>query len=242
MSKTVLLNPEKVIATYDNFSHQLSIRASGREEGVKNIKIEETPMPIEPPVFTIVGEKSPVIGNFPFNAKANFNFLSNPEKIIIRTPVDDKEYPVGETASELDKIRLFPVSYTIETNRVGAPLFEMHFIVNTLKETVHGVGHITQATNPPLDVDTKLNGSFTYMTVMPDSTHILVTVTGYPIIQWPPDGGIGPVVLPNVELRMVLEKDWKSGTANYKYIDDNGKWQSIDNAKVQISISPALAS
>lgn len=125
---------------------------------------------------------------------------------------------------------------------MGAPVFNVHFTVNTPKETVHGVGHITQATNPPLDVETKLDGSFTYMAVMPDSTHILVTVTGYPIIQWPPYGGIGPVIPPNAELRMVLENDWKSGTANYKYIDDNGNWQAIDNAKVQISISPTLAS
>lgn len=234
MSKTDLLNPEKVIATYDNSSHQLSISASGREEGIENIRIEKTPMPIEPPVFTVVGEESPAIGNFPYNAKANFNVPQNPEKIIIHTSTGDKEYPVVE------KPGLFITSYTIATPIISAPLFNVHLTVYTPGETIHGTGYITQTTNPPLDVATKLDGSFTYMTVMPNITHILVTAIGNPIIHWPPHGGIGPVILPNVELRMVLEKDWKSGTANYKYIDNNGELQSINNAVVKLSSSPTL--
>ena len=132
--------------------------------------------------------------------------------------------------SEVKKVGLFLACYEIATSRIGGPVFKLNLIVNTPTETVHGVGTITQSTNPPLDIATKLDGSFTYMTVMPDITHILVTASGYPIIYWPPHGGIGPVILPNVELRMVLNSDWKSGTVNYKYIDREGLWQSIENA------------
>ncbi len=143
--------------------------------------------------------------------------------------------------SDVEKTGLFIASYRIATSGLGAPECKVHLTVNTPKETVHGVGQITQTTNPPLDVETKLDGTFTYMTVVPNSTHILVTMTGYPVFQWPPYGGIGPVIPSNVELRMVLEKDWKSGSANFKYIDNNGNWQSINNAKVQIISSPTLS-
>ena len=142
--------------------------------------------------------------------------------------------------SEIEKTGLFLACYEIATSRIGAPLLKLNLTVNTPEESVHGVGKITQTTNPPLNIATKLDGNFTYMTVMPNITHILVTASGYPIIHWPPGGGIGPVILPNVELRMVLNKDWKSGTANYKYIDDQGNWQSIDNAAVKLVSCPVL--
>jgi hypothetical protein len=69
---------------------------------------------------------------------------------------------------------------------------------------------------------------------MPESCHILVTTTGYPTIKWPQGGGIGPVIPPNVELRMVLSEDWKSGTANYKYQDSSGIWHEVSDAPVKL--------
>jgi hypothetical protein len=129
---------------------------------------------------------------------------------------------------------LFIVSYDIGGNMPGAPLFKVNLSVFTPGETVHGIGHITQATNPPLDVATKLSGQYTYMCVMPESCHILVTATGYPVIKWPQGGGVGPVIPPNVELRLVLSEDWKSGTANYKYRDGSGNWDEITNAPVKM--------
>ena len=128
---------------------------------------------------------------------------------------------------------LFIVCYEIGRDKLGAPLFRASFTVDTPSETLNGLGHITQAINPPLNISTKLDGSYTYMTVMPKLVHILVTASGYPLIDWPSHGGIGPVILPNVELRMVLNQDWKSGTANYRYRDGEGNWRSIKDAPVQ---------
>ena len=136
-------------------------------------------------------------------------------------------------ADQAEQVGLFPVGYAIGGSKIGSPLFTVHLVVFTPAETVTGVGHISQTTNPPLNIETKLDGKYTYMTVMPDNSRILVSATGYPIINWPPHGGIGPVILPNVELQMVLTGDWKSGTANYKYSDSNGKWHSITNAPVK---------
>lgn len=129
---------------------------------------------------------------------------------------------------------LFPVCYEIGGDKPGAPLFKVSLLVYTPGKSVSGYGVITQATSPPLKVETKLHGDFTYMTVMPRNVHILVVATGYPIIHWPPHGGIGPVILPNVNLRMVLTEDWKSGTANFQYLDANGKLVNIENAPVKI--------
>lgn len=129
---------------------------------------------------------------------------------------------------------LFIVSYEIGGNMPGAPSFNVNFSVYTPGETVHGMGHLTQATNPPLDIGTNLSGQYTYMCVMPKNCHILVTATGFPIIKWPQGGGVGPMIPPNVELRMVLEEDWRSGTANYKYQDGSGNWHEVTNAPVKM--------
>lgn len=130
------------------------------------------------------------------------------------------------------KTGLFPVAYKIGGNMPGAPTFITHLVVYTPGRRVSGFGTITQAVNPPLNVETKLEGSFTYMTVMPKQTSILVTATGYPAISWPVHVGVGPVLTGNVELRMVLSGDWKTGTANYSYLDAQGKWHEVTDAPV----------
>ncbi len=129
---------------------------------------------------------------------------------------------------------LFIVSYEIGGNMPGAPLFKVNFSVYTAGKILSGSGHITQATNPPLDIGTHLHGQYSYMCVMPQTCHILVTATGYPIEHLSPLFGPGPVLPANIELRMVLNEDWKSGTANYKYIDNEGNWNEITDAPVKI--------
>lgn len=143
----------------------------------------------------------------------------------------------GTTTTTTDRsdVGLFIASYEIGTGLPGAPSFAVHLTVSTPAEHVTGQGRITQAVSPPVDVSTALDGDFTYMTVMPDTSSILVTLTGHPIVNWPPGGGIGPVILPNVQLRMVLTDDWSSGTANYKYLADDGTWRTVSNVPVRIT-------
>lgn len=138
------------------------------------------------------------------------------------------------TIAAAQKTGLFIATYNIGTGLDGAPNFHLGLAVNTVDKTVSGSGRITQAVNPPLDVRSNLNGTFTYMTVMPKQTHILVVATGTPAIQWPPGGGIGPVLLPNVHLRMVLDSEWKSGTAYYKYQDEDGEWHELNDVPVKL--------
>lgn len=136
---------------------------------------------------------------------------------------------------------LFLASYKVTTPGVGGPLLTLHLTVDSEHETIHGLAEITQATNPPLQIKSKLDGNFTYMTVMPNKTNILVVCQGWPIIHWPKDAGIRPVILENFDLRMILEKDWKGGgIANYRYTEDYPNWQVVRNAKVELEDSPVL--
>lgn len=131
------------------------------------------------------------------------------------------------------KSGLFIVSYKIASPNLGAPTFEVHFAVNTPAKTVSGKGLVHNGTvNPPFNLHTDLRGDYTYMTVMPNNTHILVVAEGYPNIKFPPHAGIGPVILPNTKLRMVLESNWQSGKANFSYTDDKGNWQDVVDANV----------
>ena len=129
---------------------------------------------------------------------------------------------------------LFIATYEIGKPMPGAPMFRLQMSVYTPDKTVTGLGHITQETNPPLNVVTQMNGTFTYMTVMPDNTHILVVLNGYPNVHMPPHGGIGPVLQPNADVRMVLNDDWKTGTATYRYQDAQGTWHEVENTPVTL--------
>jgi hypothetical protein len=144
------------------------------------------------------------------------------------------------TAAQAVQAGLFLACYQIGGDKPGAPSFAVHLTVSTPGKTVSGFGHITQATNPPLDLATDLKGDFTSMTVMPDQSHILVVATGYPPVNWPPHGGLGPVILPNAYLRMVLTADWKGGMATYQHSDGDGTWHSIENVPVRSVACPTL--
>jgi hypothetical protein len=125
----------------------------------------------------------------------------------------------------------FLASYRIGTGMAGAPLFTVHLVVSTPNKTVNGAGEITQAINPPLGVPTHLSGEYTYMTVMPDNSKILVTLRGMG-----PINPIQPLVANNTRVWLVLSTDWKSGTANYEYRygKDSNDWQLVEGVPVTL--------
>jgi hypothetical protein len=137
---------------------------------------------------------------------------------------------MSDASADNGDIGLFIVAYEIGTGLLGAPGLVVHLAVNTPAETIGGQARLTQAVNPPLNIDVQLSGDFTYMTVMPDNTHILVVLSS---------------VTPNLngqglELRMVLT-NWTSGTANYKYSKElPGNWTSVTDVPVRL-IEPAGA-
>lgn len=129
---------------------------------------------------------------------------------------------------------LFIGSWEIGSKLVGAPQLTVHLTFDAPSGAVTGMGQLTQPTSPPLNQSSRLSGDYTYLTVMPNTSHILITLTGVPVLEWPPNGGVGPVMMPNLRLRMVLEPDWQSGTASFEYLDANGTWQRVESAQAQM--------
>lgn len=125
---------------------------------------------------------------------------------------------------------LFIVSYKIGTGAMGAPTLTLALTVNTTNQTLSGLGEITQAVNPPVDVLTRLEGTYTEMIIM-DVARVVVEAKGYP--AWPVGAGIGPVFQPNFNLHMVLE-GWQSGTATYSYLNAEGEWVNVANVPVEM--------
>ncbi|MEH1124926.1 DUF1842 domain-containing protein [Micromonospora sp. CPCC 206061] len=129
---------------------------------------------------------------------------------------------------------LFIGSWEIGSRLIGAPLLTVHLTFDAPSGAVSGIGQLAQPTSPPMHQSSRLDGDYTYLTVMPNTSHILITLTGYPVLWWPSNGGVGPVLMPNLRLRMVLEADWQSGTANFEYLDADGTWQRVESAQAQM--------
>ncbi len=127
-------------------------------------------------------------------------------------------------------IGLFVVSYEITEETLGSPKFTVMLAVNTPEEKVSGTGQITTGgVESPNPINTTLSGTYTYMATM-KNVQILIKATG--------SGHIGSPVQPlegqNADLMMVLDDNWQSGTANYKYINNNGQWISVEGAQVRV--------
>lgn len=130
---------------------------------------------------------------------------------------------------------LFLVHYTIGSGAMGAPTLNLSLAVNTVHKTIHGIGEITQAVNPPVDVHTRVDGTYLHIQIL-GSPSLLVEATGMPPVHWPDrrrPQGPGPVILPNFFLRMVLQ-GWESGgTAYYRYQNAEGEWVEVDDVPVK---------
>ncbi len=130
---------------------------------------------------------------------------------------------------------LFLVHYQVGTGAPGAPTLNLSLAVNTPHRTIHGTGDITQAVNPPVDVHTRVDGSYLTILFM-GSPNLLVEASGMPQVHWPDrrrPQGPGPVILPNFFLRMILQ-DWESGgSAYYRYQNAEGEWVEVNDAPVK---------
>lgn len=129
-----------------------------------------------------------------------------------------------------ETLHLFRASYLISNHLSGGISFKMELVIDSRTKKVVGVGHITQATNPPKNIATQLSGDYSYMCTM-DSCHILVVAEGvspfHPLIHGVPQN------YKNVSLRMSLEEDWKSGVATYQFLYD-GEW--IDSGYQKVTL------
>jgi hypothetical protein len=54
----------------------------------------------------------------------------------------------------------------------------------------------------------------------------VIDLTGYPMINWPFRGGVGPVLLPNLKANLVMNKTVTEGSVAYEYQAD--QWQRVE--------------
>lgn len=125
---------------------------------------------------------------------------------------------------------IFTAHYQIGNGLPGGVNFDVTLLVASEDKSIVGKGHIFQAINPPLNVVSDLNGNFNYQCTMRDC-HIMVTLQGYQ-----PYPGIAPLGadLHNVTLNILLNDDWKSGVAFYRYKNSSGKWVEVANQRVTL--------
>ena len=119
------------------------------------------------------------------------------------------------------------------------PLLQLRLTVSTPTEAVEGYAEVIQATTPRGPVTSHVTGSLNPQYVMPPGkSHIRLDLTGYPNIQWPSNGGIGPVILPNFKATVLLDTKYSTGHVFYQYCDAQGAWHSVDQTIVQMTWSP----
>jgi len=126
-----------------------------------------------------------------------------------------------------EKVGTFLACFEIgDMSRSGGTMCGLKLMVNAPSRKVTGHFHITNTNNPPLNLDVEVFGTFWYMTLNNGNTHIglhLHSVSSPTHI----------VPLYPVDLNIVLEGDWQSGTANYKYINVTPPWIEINDAPVK---------
>ncbi|HEY0554442.1 MAG TPA: DUF1842 domain-containing protein [Thermoanaerobaculia bacterium] len=130
---------------------------------------------------------------------------------------------------------LFLVKYQVGTGAPGAPALNLSLAVNTVHKAIHGIGEITQAVNPPVDVHTRVDGTYLPILIM-GGPSILVEASGMPPVHWPDrrrPQGPGPVILSNFFLRMVLQSWEGGGTAYYRYQNAEGQWVEVSDVPVK---------
>ncbi|RON47801.1 DUF1842 domain-containing protein [Pseudomonas frederiksbergensis] len=132
------------------------------------------------------------------------------------------------SGSNQQPVGLFPLAYRIGTSAPGAQTLALNLLVFTPEETVSGTANITQAINPPLDLDSDVWGEYTYLTVMsPGVSKILITAQGN-------QGGPGSNSIVNFKIQLVVGTDWKAGIANYQYFDGQ-RWVEVNNVPAHLS-------
>ncbi|HEV7503892.1 MAG TPA: DUF1842 domain-containing protein [Thermoanaerobaculia bacterium] len=133
------------------------------------------------------------------------------------------------------EIGLFLVKYQVGTGELGAPTLSLSLAVNAVHRTIHGIGEITQTVNPPVDVHTRVDGTYLPILIL-GSPSLLVEATGMPPVHWPDrrrPQGPGPVILTNFFLRMVLQSWEGGGTAYYRYQNAEGQWVEVTDVPVK---------
>lgn len=127
-------------------------------------------------------------------------------------------------------------AYRISTGLLGAPDLEISVLFEASTQFVIGTGRLTQATNPPVNLNLRIIGNYKDITVNGSESCRVVTLNGYLLLKWPSKSGTGPVESAVLDLSAVLNPGLTQGTASFSYFNGSS-WVDINDAKV----TPVLA-
>lgn len=119
---------------------------------------------------------------------------------------------------------MFHVSYKIGEEKIGAIKFNISLFGDAPTRKLSGPGRIFQPVSPPFELFSQLRGEYSYMCTQ-ESCKILLVLDGFDT-----EGKL------NVKLRIILEDNWKTGTASYEFLRDV-KWELVENVPVKIANS-----
>ena len=111
------------------------------------------------------------------------------------------------------------VQIQIGGDKPGAPSFRMPLLTNGNVAT--GIGRITQATNPPLDINTQLAGRTSLIVFGADVTRS-IQLTGRELPVLLPD----PINVRNCDI-VLQGAEGTHGSASYEYLQ-NGQWRKVE--------------
>lgn len=111
MSNQILF-PDKVSAFRVGNNPEITIMASGREDGYCKVHIQPSLAEIYPPIYLVVGEPCAVIGNFPYTVSTTVPYAT------------DLDYVYFQTASGTQKVQVVDVLST--AHNAPPALLEAH--------------------------------------------------------------------------------------------------------------------
>lgn len=139
----------------------------------------------------------------------------------------------------MSNIQLFVVELQAGTGLPGAPELHLSLAVDTVTRQLSGIGAVSQAVNPPLDMLTYVKGAYFLLPILPPAKFPLqVHLTGVPALTHP----LSNVVMhPNTQIYMMLNQQWNEGVCTYKY-EVGGVWHTVSDVPVKAVKTEAISS
>lgn len=125
-------------------------------------------------------------------------------------------------------IGLFHTRLNVRTGLLGAPVLTLDLLVNTVQKKFTGVASIFAATYPPLNFHADVWGDYSDLKLgLKGEGNIVLNLTGSP-------SGPFSTLEQTLHLHGILDANWASGTASYRYLPQDGRpWQVVSHASVR---------
>jgi hypothetical protein len=100
---TQIIYPTQVTAMRIGNESKVTITATGHEEGLTNIRIEQSAAMIYPPIFMVVGDPTPAIGYFPYSVSKTIEYSTELDYINFTMANGTQRIPIFDVMKEFKK-------------------------------------------------------------------------------------------------------------------------------------------